>query len=82
MTHFKYLNELSIKKCNSQSNAIQITQQHPITCTIIIIDLSYLLRNFSKLINIYYVYMNVKCGKSNYKMIAALMKFTVYKNPF
>ena len=82
MTHFKYLNELSIKKCNNQSNAIHITQQHPITCTIIIIDLSYLLRNFSKLINIYYIYMNVKCGNSNYKMIAALRKFTVYKNPF
>lgn len=26
--------------------------------------------------------MNVTCGNSNYKMIAALMKFTVYMNPF
>ena len=60
MTHFKYLHELSIKKCNNQSNVIHITQQHLITCTIIIIDLSYLLRNFSNLINIYYIYMNVK----------------------
>ena len=30
MTHFKYLNELSIKKCNNQSNAIYVSQQHPI----------------------------------------------------
>ena len=61
------------KKCNNQSNAINITKQHPITCTIIIIDLSYLLRIFSKMINIYYIYMNVTCGNSNDKMIATLM---------
>ena len=53
------LTELSIKKCNNQSNALHITQWHSITCTIII-QLSYLLRNFSKLINIYYIYIDVR----------------------
>ena len=45
-------------------------------------DLSYLLRIFSKLKNIYYIYMNITCGNSDYKMSAALMKFIVYKSPF
>ena len=54
------LNELSIKKCYNQSKALHITQQHSITCTTIIIHLCYLLRKCSKLINMYYIYMDVR----------------------
>ena len=41
---FKVLTELSIKKCNNQSNAPHITHQHCITCTTIVIHLSSLLK--------------------------------------
>ena len=68
-----------MKKFNNQSNALHITL---ITCTIIVVHLSYLLRNISNLITSYYIYMNVKCGQFNYKMIAAIIKFATYKNPF
>ena len=57
---FYRLTELSIKKCNNQSNALHFSQPHSITGTTIIIHLCYLLRKCSKLINIYYIYMDVR----------------------
>ena len=41
---FYILTELAIKRCNNQSKAIYIIQQHPIASTIIIIDFSYLMK--------------------------------------